>query len=102
MFYFVYRYTHRDVVVIVEARPTTAKTRKEVSILLLVGISLRMKLVKLQEENEFLHSQIGKMDARLARANSLIDIENKTHVEVVAGTPESVTDRVSLRARLRV
>jgi hypothetical protein len=37
MFLF-YRYTHRDIAVVVEAQVTTAKTRKEVSILSSVGI----------------------------------------------------------------
>jgi hypothetical protein len=40
MLYFPYRYTHKDIVVIVDAQVTTAKTRKEVSIILLVGVSL--------------------------------------------------------------
>ena len=37
------------------------------------------------------------MEARLVRANSLLDIENKDHVEVVTGTPAAITEKVSCR-----
>jgi hypothetical protein len=45
VFYFPYRYTHKDIVVLVEAQSTTAKTQKEVSIVSLVVISLCTSLL---------------------------------------------------------
>jgi hypothetical protein len=36
------------------------------------------------------------MEIRLARANSLIDIGNGGHVEVVTGTPARITERVCM------
>jgi hypothetical protein len=38
------------------------------------------------------------MAGRLVRANSIIDLENKSQVEAVSGTPAAITERVSLQA----
>jgi hypothetical protein len=38
-----------------------------------------------------------KMEARLVHANSLLDIENRSHVDVVTGTPAAITEKVKLR-----
>ncbi|KAI9448500.1 hypothetical protein H4582DRAFT_2051942 [Lactarius indigo] len=60
--------------VTVEAWVSTAKTRNE-----------------LQKENEELKTELLKMETCLARTNSLIDINNSDHVEVVTGTPATIT-----------
>ena len=37
------------------------------------------------------------MESRLVHANSLLDIENKDHIDVVTGTPAAITEKVSCR-----
>ena len=39
-----------------------------------------------------------KMETRLARANSLIDIKNNGEVSMVTGWPDAVMERVSLHS----
>ena len=51
---------------------------------------------QLSQENEKLKSTLLKMEIRLARANSLIDIENNGEVSMVTGWPDAIMERVSL------
>ena len=53
---------------------------------------------QLQQENEKLKGILLKMEIRLARANSLIDLENGGEVSMVTGWPEAIMERVSLYA----
>ncbi|KAH9021473.1 hypothetical protein EDB85DRAFT_417747 [Lactarius pseudohatsudake] len=49
---------------------------------------------ELRQENEKLRSELLKMEIRLARANSFIDIENSDHAEVVTGAPTAIMERI--------
>lgn len=71
-----HEYTQNTTTVTVEARVSTAKTRDE-----------------LQRENDGLRSKLLKIETRLARTNSLFNIENSGHVEIVTGTPEAIIER---------
>lgn len=51
---------------------------------------------QLRQENEMLKTMLLKMETRLARANSLIDIENSSEVSMVTGWPDAIMERVSL------
>ncbi|KAI9434622.1 hypothetical protein H4582DRAFT_2175237 [Lactarius indigo] len=81
-------YLTRSTPVTIEAKMTSApKTRSGVS-------DVSFQWYTLLQENEELKGELLKMEIHLARANSLIDIENGGNAGVVTGLPASITERI--------
>ena len=100
-FDFFRRYTHKTTAVAVQAHVSTAKTRNEVSASHWLVNGCVPVHVQLRQENQELRTELLKMEIRLARANSIIDIENGDHVEVVTGAPAAITEKVGVQRRQR-
>ena len=96
-FDFFCRYTHKTTAVAVQAYVSTAKTRDEVSASHWLVNGYVPVHIQLQQENQELRTELLKMKICLAHANSIIDIENGDHVEVVTGAPAAITEKVGIQ-----